>query len=64
LLVLGNKNDLQGALGEEELVKVMELGKIKDRKVACYSVSAKDSVNIDVTLKWLSSIEARRKETK
>lgn len=64
LLVLGNKNDINGALGEEELVKVMELEKLKDRRVACYSVSSKNSVNIDATLKWLSSVEARTKTSK
>ena len=64
LLVLGNKNDMNGALSEEELVKVMELEKIKDRRVACYSVSAKNSVNIDITLKWLSSVETKKKTSK
>ena len=64
LLILGNKNDLNGALGEEELVKVMELEKIKDRKVACYSVSAKTPSTIDITLKWLSGIESKKKAAK
>jgi len=61
LIVLGNKNDLKGALSEMELVKALELDKIKDRKIACYSVSAKNSVNMDITMKWLSSLEKRKK---
>jgi ADP-ribosylation factor-like protein 8 len=61
LLVLGNKNDLQGSLNEVEIVKALELDKIKDRKIACYSVSAKNSVNMDITMKWLSSLEKRKK---
>ncbi len=35
----------------------MELNAIKDRKVACFSISAKNSNNIDVMLKWLSELE-------
>lgn len=46
LLVLGNKNDLQGALTQEEIIKKMELTTIKDREVCCYSISAKNAVNM------------------
>eukprot|EP01015_Nassula_variabilis_P036310 TRINITY_DN9341_c0_g1_i9.p4 TRINITY_DN9341_c0_g1~~TRINITY_DN9341_c0_g1_i9.p4 ORF type:complete len:121 (-),score=24.07 TRINITY_DN9341_c0_g1_i9:96-458(-) len=60
LLVLGNKNDISESLSEKELVQTMELDKIKDRKVACYSISAKKQVNIDVTLKWLSELPKRK----
>ena len=42
LLVLGNKNDLEGALTEEEIIAEMDLRKITDRKVACFSISAKN----------------------
>ena len=38
----------------------MDLNLIKDRKVACYSISAKKSVNIDITLKWLSELPRRK----
>lgn len=61
LLVLGNKNDLPGCLKEEELVKTLDLPSIKDRKVCCYSVSAKNSVNMDITMKWLSELPKREK---
>lgn len=37
----------------------LQLKSIKDRIVACYSVSAKNVVNIDLTLKWLSTIKKR-----
>ncbi|KAM3128602.1 hypothetical protein pb186bvf_019299 [Paramecium bursaria] len=56
LLLLGNKNDLQGSLNEQEIIQQMDLQSIKDRKVACFSISAKNNNNIDVMLKWLSTL--------
>eukprot|EP01088_Endostelium_zonatum_P003950 TRINITY_DN15159_c0_g1_i1.p1 TRINITY_DN15159_c0_g1~~TRINITY_DN15159_c0_g1_i1.p1 ORF type:complete len:188 (+),score=41.02 TRINITY_DN15159_c0_g1_i1:101-664(+) len=53
LLVLGNKNDLATAVGVEELIEKLDLKSIKGREICCYSVSAKNSVNIDITLEWL-----------
>jgi len=53
LLVLGNKNDLPEASGVEDLIERLELKKISGREVCCYSISAKNSVNIDITLDWL-----------
>eukprot|EP01080_Neovahlkampfia_damariscottae_P010464 gene10464-2986_t len=53
LLVLGNKNDLKESLSQDELIKAMDLNSIKGREVCCYSISAKNSVNIDITLQWL-----------
>ena len=61
VLVLGNKNDLSGALNETEIIEAMNLKAIKDRKVGCFSISAKDMVNIDVALKWLSGLSRIRK---
>lgn len=60
LLVLGNKNDVEGSLNEEELIVQLDLKSIKDRTVACYSISAKNIVNIDITLKWLTGLRKRR----
>eukprot|EP00010_Vexillifera_abyssalis_P000759 CAMPEP_0201551808 /NCGR_PEP_ID=MMETSP0173_2-20130828/10339_1 /ASSEMBLY_ACC=CAM_ASM_000268 /TAXON_ID=218659 /ORGANISM="Vexillifera sp., Strain DIVA3 564/2" /LENGTH=171 /DNA_ID=CAMNT_0047962145 /DNA_START=57 /DNA_END=569 /DNA_ORIENTATION=+ len=51
LLVVGNKNDIHD-LKEEEIAEIMKLHEIKDREVACYSISAKNGVNIDRTLEW------------
>jgi ADP-ribosylation factor-like protein 8 len=81
VLVLGNKNDLPGALKVHELITRLyvfcslsplfisapdgfwipfpfllvrpgrELEQITNREVSCYSVSAKNSNNIDVTIK-------------
>jgi signal recognition particle receptor subunit beta len=62
LLVLGNKNDLEGALTEEEIIETMNLRSIKDRKVACFSISAKNVVNIDITIKWLTSLPKKEKK--
>eukprot|EP01123_Difflugia_compressa_P015705 TRINITY_DN898_c0_g1_i2.p1 TRINITY_DN898_c0_g1~~TRINITY_DN898_c0_g1_i2.p1 ORF type:complete len:188 (-),score=30.96 TRINITY_DN898_c0_g1_i2:72-635(-) len=53
LLVLGNKNDLPNCITMEELIKTMELDSIQDRDVCCYSISAKNNVNIDKVLEWL-----------
>ena len=56
LLVLGNKNDLPDCLTEKELIDILGLKNIKDRKVACYSISAKNMTNLDVVLTWLSDL--------
>lgn len=53
LLVLGNKNDLEGAASLEDLIQELGLNSIQGREVCCYSISAKDNVNIDITLDWL-----------
>lgn len=53
VLVLGNKRDLDGALDEKELIEQMNLGAITDREICCYSISCKESENIDITLQWL-----------
>ncbi|KAI8803684.1 P-loop containing nucleoside triphosphate hydrolase protein [Cladochytrium replicatum] len=53
VLVLGNKNDLPGALTVDQVIEQLELKSISSREVACYSVSAKNNVNIDLTLNWL-----------
>ena len=42
LLILGNKNDLEGALTEEELIEELNLRRVQNRTVACFSVSAKN----------------------
>ncbi|KAG0254142.1 ADP-ribosylation factor-like protein 8B [Mortierella polycephala] len=54
VLVLGNKNDLPGALSVEQIIEVMNLKQIANREVSCYSISAKNQVNIDITLQWLT----------
>ena len=56
LLILGNKNDLEHALTEEQLIEQMQLKKIIKRKIAVYSISAKKRVNIDIAIKWLSEL--------
>ena len=61
LLVLGNKNDIKDSLNEKELIKELDLELIKDRKVACFSISAKNIVNIDITLKWLTALPKRER---
>ena len=56
LLILGNKNDLEGALTEEELIEELNLRAIHGRNIACFSISAKDMISIDITFKWLASL--------
>ena len=53
LLILSNKNDLPGCLKEEEVIEQFGLQLIQDREVCCYSISAKNSVNLDNVLQWL-----------
>ncbi|KAM0682030.1 ADP-ribosylation factor-like protein 8A [Mitosporidium daphniae] len=53
LLVLANKNDLPKAFSSKELIVAFDLEEIRSREVACYSISAKNAVNIDVTLQWI-----------
>jgi len=53
VLVLGNKNDIQGSATVEEIIEALDLKAIQNREVCCYSISAKNSVNIDITLQWL-----------
>jgi len=55
LLVLGNKNDLPDHASTEELIRALDLGKLQNRPVSCYSCSMKSQHNLDIILKWLSS---------
>ncbi|KAH9922821.1 Arl8a protein [Epithele typhae] len=54
LLVLGNKNDIEGHAPVQELIKALQLDKITDRPVSCYSCSMKSQHNLDIVLQWLS----------
>lgn len=53
VLVLGNKNDLEGALSAEQLIDKLGLASVTTQEVSCYSISAKNQINIDITLQWL-----------
>ncbi|GAA6051605.1 hypothetical protein JCM3770_003493 [Rhodotorula araucariae] len=53
LLVLANKNDLDAHASVDEVIKALGLASITNREVSCYSISAKSSRNIDITLAWL-----------
>ncbi|KIM43392.1 hypothetical protein M413DRAFT_403487 [Hebeloma cylindrosporum] len=55
LLVLGNKNDLDGHTAVQDLIKNLQLDKISDRPVSCYSCSMKSQHNLDIVMQWLSS---------
>ena len=55
LLVLGNKCDLDKAVRVQEFIEAMELKRATGREVCCYTVSCKNSTNIDVCLKWLTA---------
>ena len=52
-LILGNKNDLSASIGVDELIERLELKSLANREVCCYSISAKNAVNIDITMDWL-----------
>ena len=51
--MLGNKNDLSQALNVEALIEKLDLKAITGREVCCFSISAKNKANIDITLDWL-----------
>ncbi|KDN40969.1 P-loop containing nucleoside triphosphate hydrolase protein [Tilletiaria anomala UBC 951] len=53
LLVLATKNDVASAAHVDDVIRVMRLDTITGREVSCYSISSKNQVNIDVTLRWL-----------
>lgn len=54
VLVLANKNDLPGAVKDvQEIIDIFGLKDIQNHEVSVYSISAKNRVNIDVTLQWL-----------
>lgn len=54
VLVLANKNDLPGAVKDvQEIIDIFGLKDIQNHEVSVYSISAKNKVNIDVTLQWL-----------
>jgi len=54
LLVLGNKNDLPGALSTTDLIDRLDLKTLREREVCVYSISCKSQNNIDITLDWLT----------
>ncbi|GAA5879697.1 hypothetical protein JCM5296_001910 [Sporobolomyces johnsonii] len=53
LLVLANKNDVEGCAKVEEVIDALDLASIANREVSCYSISAKSQRNLDITLAWL-----------
>lgn len=59
LLVLANKNDLPGSASVETIIQQLKLGEIEGREVCCYSISAKNSTNIDITMEWLIKRQER-----
>jgi len=69
ILVVATKNEIQTAYGVDKIIEEMELKSLADqqnREVCCYSISAKKSVNIDITLNWMirHSIKMRLKATR
>ena len=60
LLILGNKCDLVESLTVLQVIDKLELNSIKERIVACYSISCKNGDNIDNVLKWLTNIKSRK----
>eukprot|EP00127_Corallochytrium_limacisporum_P004136 Clim_evm81s157 gene=Clim_evmTU81s157 len=62
LLLLGNKNDIQGAATVEELTDKFELSKIQGREVCVYSISCKNQQNLDKTLQWLTQHSNKAKQ--
>ncbi|TBU12927.1 ADP-ribosylation factor-like protein [Hamiltosporidium tvaerminnensis] len=53
ILILGNKNDLDGSISCKDIILKLDLLSIVDREVACYSVSGKKNINTDLVRDWL-----------
>lgn len=53
LLVLGTKNDNSKAMDCKDIILTLDLARIYDREVACYSVSSKNLVNVNLVVPWL-----------
>ncbi|KAG8906630.1 hypothetical protein FRB99_006418 [Tulasnella sp. 403] len=49
LLVLGNKNDLEGAASVNDLIKALQLESIQNRPVSCYSPTPKSSRSVSTS---------------
>jgi ADP-ribosylation factor-like protein 8 len=54
LLVLGNKNDLPNHATVKDLIHELQLDKIQNRPVSCYSCSMRSQHNLDIVLRWLT----------
>lgn len=64
VLVLANKSDLPGAVKDvDEINDIFGLKDVENHEVYVYSISAKDRVNIDVTLKWLIDHGTKKKSS-
>lgn len=55
ILILANKNDLEQALTEEQVIEELDLASIKEHQVSCYSISVKEANNLNSVLSWLIS---------
>ncbi len=64
LLVLANKNDVDGHMTDAEVQTEMGLADIQKRTVAMYSISARNNINIEVVLKWLTQQAKLAKKNK
>ena len=53
LLVLGNKSDVEGKMGVDEIIGGLGLGEVGGREVSCYGVSAREETNLEAVLQWL-----------
>ncbi|KZP33591.1 P-loop containing nucleoside triphosphate hydrolase protein [Athelia psychrophila] len=51
LLVLGNKNDIDGHAGVKDLIQALQLDKVQGRPVSC---SMKSQHNLDIVMQWLA----------
>ncbi|ELQ76202.1 GTP-binding ADP-ribosylation factor-like protein [Trachipleistophora hominis] len=64
LLILGTKNDLPDSMSCKDIILALDLMTIGDREVACYSISNKNLVNIDLVREWIVEQAALVRETR
>ncbi|KAH9208057.1 P-loop containing nucleoside triphosphate hydrolase protein, partial [Leptodontidium sp. 2 PMI_412] len=62
LLVLCNKTDLEEKLSAREILEELEMKNLRGRSLACYEVSAKEAINLDLVLKWLVNRGGHKKQ--
>ena len=56
IVILANKQDIEGALSDIEISEMMGLSEIKNRPWAIFKTIAKTGVGLDNAFKWLAGI--------
>lgn len=52
VLILANKQDVEGAMSEAEVMSALDLHNIKNRQWALFKISAINGVGLDEAFEW------------